>query len=204
MTDTRRKIVEAAQQIIADEGWGAATTRRVAEVAAVRSGVIHYHVGNVHNLRREAVLDGVASYFRELRDLTGDRTELTDRLRALIRTIASSDGTSQNARLLYASLDAAAHDPKLRNVITAEIEGLQHELATQTTAGRAQLLTAAVDGLIMQRAFGVEIDVATLLPVIHQLVDTTTPDTNARPENGTQLLRQTRDRCCCGEPRHAG
>ncbi|MFW2513976.1 TetR/AcrR family transcriptional regulator [Demequina sp. SO4-13] len=180
MTDTRTKIVEAAQQIIADEGWGAATTRRVAEVAAVNSGVIHYHVGNVHDLRREAVLEGVASYFCELRNLTGDRTDLADRLRALIRTITSIDGTSRNARLLYASLGAAAHDPELRNVIKAEIGSLQRELAAHTSAGRAQLLTAAIDGLVMQRAFGVEIDAGTLIPVIEQLLNTYPTDGDAQ------------------------
>jgi len=170
MSTTRSRIVAAAQQVIASDGWGAATTRRIAEAAEVKPGVVHYHVGNIDELRREAVLGGVTAYFDELRRLS-EEEDVGHQLATMIRSIASTDATSQEALLLYASLSAAAHDNALRDAINAQIAELRQVLTAHTDTGRAQLIAAALDGLIMQRAFGIDIDEDALIPAVRRILD---------------------------------
>ncbi len=53
---TSERLAAAAVQLIAEDGWAAVTTRRVAERAGVNQGLVHYHYGSVAALRREAAL----------------------------------------------------------------------------------------------------------------------------------------------------
>src|SRR5690606_27206640 len=92
-------------------------------------------------------------------------------LATMIRSIASTDATSQEALLLYASLSAAAHDNALRDAINAQIAELRQALTAHTDTGRAQLIAAARDGLIMQRSFGIGIDGVDLSPAVRRILD---------------------------------
>lgn len=50
MSETRQKILDAARASLLDVGYAGLSTRRVAEVAGVRVGHIHYHFGSKENL----------------------------------------------------------------------------------------------------------------------------------------------------------
>ena len=53
---TRRRLLDAGASLIVERGWGAVTTRAVAERADVNQALVHYHFGSIGKLRREAVL----------------------------------------------------------------------------------------------------------------------------------------------------
>jgi len=42
--------MDAAAELIAERGWGAVTTRMVAERAGLRPGLVHYHFDSVTDL----------------------------------------------------------------------------------------------------------------------------------------------------------
>ncbi|MFW6204657.1 MAG: TetR family transcriptional regulator, partial [Actinomycetota bacterium] len=54
--DTRHRLLGATAAVIARDGWGAVTTRRVAEEAGLTSGLVHYHFSSVDDLRRQATV----------------------------------------------------------------------------------------------------------------------------------------------------
>ncbi len=69
--ETRAALMAAAVAVVAERGWEAVTTRRVAEWAGLPPGLVHYHFASVNDLlidsalhaaREEAarVLDGLA------------------------------------------------------------------------------------------------------------------------------------------------
>ena len=49
---TRTVILDAAEQLMLDEGWAAVTGRRVAERAGLGSQLVHYHFGTMDDLLR--------------------------------------------------------------------------------------------------------------------------------------------------------
>lgn len=49
--DTRDRLLAATRTVFAAESWGAVTTRRVAEVAGVGAGLVHYRAGLTEQLR---------------------------------------------------------------------------------------------------------------------------------------------------------
>lgn len=57
--ETRRAILDAAEECFAASGFAGATTRQVAARAGVNVATLHYHFGNKRNLYR-AVLDAVS------------------------------------------------------------------------------------------------------------------------------------------------
>ncbi len=49
---TRTVILDAAEQLMLNEGWTAVTGRRVADVAGLGSQLVHYHFGTMDDLLR--------------------------------------------------------------------------------------------------------------------------------------------------------
>ncbi|WP_282786133.1 helix-turn-helix domain-containing protein, partial [Nocardia sp. CC201C] len=54
---TRARLMTAAVELIVERGWGAVTTRMVADRAGVRPGLVHYHFPSVTDLLIESALD---------------------------------------------------------------------------------------------------------------------------------------------------
>lgn len=61
------EIVDAARQLIADFGWGAAGSARVAKLARVSKALVHYHFQN----RRTLLVAVAASCRRRITERTG-------------------------------------------------------------------------------------------------------------------------------------
>jgi TetR/AcrR family transcriptional regulator, regulator of biofilm formation and stress response len=54
--ETRQRLLDAAAEAIVEDGWGAVTTRRVADRAGLRPGLVHYHFSSVTDLLIESAL----------------------------------------------------------------------------------------------------------------------------------------------------
>lgn len=123
-TDTREKIIEAAASLIPELGWGDVSSRRVAERAGVNTGVIHYHVGSIGELRRIAAVRKIRTFFL---DRIGEALAQEDpavAVETMLRALSANDPRDPELLLLYESLVAASRDDELR----AEIAGLLAEL----------------------------------------------------------------------------
>jgi AcrR family transcriptional regulator len=61
---TRTALLDAAEELMVDEGYAAATTRRVAAKAGVNNGLVHYYFGTMDELFVELFRRGVDSGVR--------------------------------------------------------------------------------------------------------------------------------------------
>ncbi len=179
---TRSRLIAAAQEVIATDGWAAATTRRVAETAGVNPGLVHYHAGTIDDLRRDAMLEGIQGFFADspLGAPSAAPASLASTLswvRALIDIDAQGTERERLARLLQESLIVAGRDPVvrtrvgeiLRNYRRAFADGLAAR-GVQDPVGTAGLIAVVVDGLLLQRMLDPDLDAEPILAGIDELV----------------------------------
>lgn len=168
---TRTALLRAAADVIAEDGWGAVTTRRVAERAGVRPGLVHYHFSSIGSLRAEAALsvaalpaveEAVGSLLDALVAQTGAHEAMEHLLAATLRSEMSA-----TTRILSEALVAAGRDESLRRrlagSLTAARNAVSARLVTLGTTPRAPghdagaeatatVLLAALDGLALHQA----------------------------------------------------
>src|SRR3954471_15457645 len=75
MIDTKQKIIDAAEQLIADQGYAATSLRQVIASAGVNLASIHYHFGSKEELLHELLM-------RKAGPVNEQRIELLDRYAA--------------------------------------------------------------------------------------------------------------------------
>ncbi|MFD5501366.1 TetR/AcrR family transcriptional regulator [Streptomyces sp. NPDC127061] len=176
-TDTREKIIEAAASLIPELGWGDVSSRRVAERAGVNTGVIHYHVGSIGELRRIAAVRRIRTFFL---DRIGEALAQEDpavAVETMLHALSANDPRDPELLLLYESLVAASRDDQLR----AEIAGLLAELRQRLCDWFAErgvarpltvavTLTAAIDGYLLQRSLDPSVEPGPLIEGLVGLV----------------------------------
>lgn len=158
-TGTREKIIEAAASLIPELGWGDVSSRRVAERAGVNTGVIHYHVGSIGELRRIAAVRRIRTFFLDRIGESLSQEDPAVAVETMLRALSANDPRDPELLLLYESLVAASRDEQLRAeiaVLLAELRqrlcdwfadrGVAHPLPLAVT------LTAAIDGYLLQRS----------------------------------------------------
>ena len=107
---TREKILTAADLVFGEEGFDAATTRRIAEQCGVNKALLHYHFSSKHHLFG-AVLD---SYYEQLNGV-------------LARELAT-EGTGRDrfARVLDAYVDFLGANQSFSRMVQREASGGKH------------------------------------------------------------------------------
>jgi AcrR family transcriptional regulator len=175
--DTREKIIEAAAALIPELGWGDVSSRRVAERAGVNTGVIHYHVESIGELRRLAAVRKIRTYFL---DRAGDALAQSDPAVAvdtLLRALSADDPRDPELLLLYESLVAASRDDQLRAELASSLAEFRQTLGTWFAARGvarphvvAATLTAALDGHLLQRSLDPSLDPGPLIDGLVGLV----------------------------------
>jgi TetR/AcrR family transcriptional regulator, regulator of cefoperazone and chloramphenicol sensitivity len=83
-TETRAQVIDAAVQCICEEGFGAATMRRIAERAGVTWGVMQYHFGDRGGLLSAVLETGYANLTERLRRIGIEGGDLRSRIRGLV------------------------------------------------------------------------------------------------------------------------
>ena len=180
---TRARLLAATSAVIADEGWAAATTRRVAEHAGLAPGLVHYHAGTIEQLRRDAVLESIRSFFAESLDIlrlsaddgTGADSSIDAWIHALVDPEPANAARTQQGRILQESLAVAGRDDALRESIAALVG--QHRAVVEDALARqgvrdphgtASMITAIADGIVLQRMLDPSVD---LTPVAASIED---------------------------------
>ncbi|MFR0357516.1 TetR/AcrR family transcriptional regulator [Streptomyces sediminimaris] len=157
--ETRARLLQAAAELIVEEGWGAVTTRKVADRAGVRQGLVHYHFPTVTDLLIDAALDSAR---REVEGAMTALTEATDPALGMeqMLTMMASYSAGDPATVLYSEmLLASARHERLRVGLsqlmrtwrTAAADWLRRNGAGEDADTAAVLLGAALDGLVMYR-----------------------------------------------------
>ena len=161
---TARKILDAAQRLLADGGFSAVTLEKIAAEAGVNKAAIRYCIGNKAGLI-EALVDALmAEEFQGVvHDLPG--MEPSERIHAAIRAKRRMVLRADEFRGFFDILPHAIRGPELRqcsaglypwwfeqNLRLLGLDGQGPDGRPELLVGLGRLLSAVVDGLSVQEA----------------------------------------------------
>ena len=159
---TRQRLLAATAEVIARDGWDAATARKIASTAGVNAGLINYHFGSKANLMLaalEATLEAeVAGPLPDTRH--GAEPEPPAVIAYLVRLTLGPQISPGARRVFESALAAVVRDPDLAVALRPTVHRFRGLLADvfdrAIAAGRmpptdtealAILCTAMLDGL---------------------------------------------------------
>ncbi|MFD7657136.1 TetR/AcrR family transcriptional regulator [Actinosynnema sp. NPDC059797] len=151
----RQRLLRAAAELIAEKGWGAVSTRVLADRAGVGSGVVHYHFDSLRAVLVEASVGALRAALAELPRLLEDSATPDEALAALLGAL---DGHGDQ-ELFIETILAATRDDALREAVREVLVEFRAELAAwlarrgvPTPESTAAVLAAALDGVLLHRA----------------------------------------------------
>lgn len=153
----RRQIILAVRQVIANEGVGAVTIARIAEVMGTSRGVVNYHFANKDEIVREALQSAV----KDASEATDQAVMEADDLESIVRLVVGLASSDSDWWKIYAAfLAEAIHDDFAREMIRATDRSFRENLATTLgSPARAAIVLALMKGLALQRLVDEEFDV---------------------------------------------
>jgi AcrR family transcriptional regulator len=183
LPETAQKLLVAAKNIIATEGFGGLTLNSVSAASGENKAMISYYFGNKAGLVA-AVLDSVihdeymASHDR-MRDVDPKR-----RAQRLVDEMRRMDAAVGEFRVFFELLPHVLRDETLRRRIASlyrwywsvKLEWLgvtspSDALEDPELLGVAQLLSAVIDGLAIQAAIDPELDLANPYRILGRMLE---------------------------------
>lgn len=170
--ETRQRLLDAAAQLIVEDGWGAVTTRRVADRAGLRPGLVHYHFSSVTDLLIEAALASARREMARATEAISQADDPSQGVAKVLEAVSEYTGTDPTTVLFSEMLLASTRLEPLRTQLaelmtewrTGVAEWLRVSNATALPGGSgdaggseddaeatALLLGAAIDGLVLHR-----------------------------------------------------
>lgn len=180
---TRDRIIDATASLIPELGWGGVTSRKVADRAGVKPGVIHYHVASMDELLRLAAVRRIRCFFNDSLDGLFILEDAGDAIEELFHGLTSADAQNNpDFRLLAESLVAANRDQELRVELADSLAELRRTLIDWFQARRvaspvplAVTVVAAIDGFLLQRMLDPDLDPAPLVEALRSLASQVSP-----------------------------
>lgn len=170
----RAKLRSAATELISEIGWNAVTTRRLADRAGVRSGLVHYHFDSLQDLLRKAALAEFESLVDAVLD---DGANIKGGPAALLILPDEFDASDANSVLMIETYLAAARDPLLKEQLAQRVDHFRRMLISALArAGNpnpeaAALVTlAALDGLTLQKGLDDELDIEGAIALLRTII----------------------------------
>lgn len=155
--DRRDRIIEACLEVIATEGVGGTSHRKVAAVADVPLGSMTYHFSGMDDLIREALnrfAHDVSDRFERRMSSTSGPQEAARAVLAII-----TEDTLPDARELVLTQELytlAARNPSYRDITDAWMARSRAALERHFDPATARLLDALIEGLSLHRALASE------------------------------------------------
>jgi len=181
---TRVRLLRAAAELIAEQGWGAVRTRAVAERAGLPHGTVSYHFRGKQELLTEAALYTVARAV-PLEGLVGEQGTPPDLVELIEGWLTGAETTDPVvAGVGMEAMLQAERDPVLRRRL-AELRGRYRAAMTdlvansqrrRTTtvqtdpAGLAALLAAIGDGLFLHARIDPELATEAAITALRDLL----------------------------------
>jgi AcrR family transcriptional regulator len=161
---TRARILEAARRVLAEEGLERFTTRRVAELAGVSHGMVHYHFTDKRELAMALLVHARRDWVEPLEELVDGPGSAEKRMRAVIAWIAEP-ATIETMRVHQSLFVLALQDEAVRERLAGEFarwrapfvalfrevgEELGLDALDAKSVGEA--FATAADGLVQQQS----------------------------------------------------
>ena len=164
----RAQIIAAAQDVIAEDGFPAASARVIAARSGCSLGTLSYHFASVDELLMAALRDASIEFTAEIVDTANKELGAVARLLTLIDgALPSSRTSSRNWKLWLEYWARAAHLPQLADLHVERYNEWRLTFARIIEAGVASgefrsvdpfqaavMLVALLDGLGMHAAIG--------------------------------------------------
>lgn len=173
---TREQLLDAAAQLVGEVGWGAVTTRLVAERAGVNAALVHYHFSSVPDLLSAAALRFAERILTEAADVLRS-AEPAKGLDRMLDDLSRYTGTDAESLLLVEAFLAAHRLPDLRSALAALVADFRTRVADWLRAAGVQdadavalLLGAAIDGLALHRGLDESVDFRAVAGPLRRLV----------------------------------
>ncbi|MBW4722139.1 TetR family transcriptional regulator [Saccharothrix obliqua] len=173
MATVRERLLAAAAELIAERGWGAVSTRVLAERAGVGSGVVHYHFPSTRAVLVEASVGALRGALDGVPDLLAAAADPEAALDALLAALDGAGGQE----LFTETFLAATRDDDLRHAVAAVLTEFRQVVATwlaergvPTPDATAAVLAAAVDGVLLHRALDPSLSRALVVPVLGRVL----------------------------------
>ncbi|WP_433726581.1 TetR/AcrR family transcriptional regulator [Nocardia sp. CA-129566] len=156
--ETRARLMTAAIELVAEHGWGAVSTRMVAERAGVRPGVVHYHFHSVTDLLIDA---SVSAARREYESVMAGVLALPgpEAMRGMLTAITSYTAADPVTVAMTEMMLAATRHERLRIELGRLLAEARAAMANWFRANgavtdpeaTAAVVAALLDGLILHR-----------------------------------------------------
>lgn len=182
---TKDRLLDAAFEVIADDGWSAATTRAIARRAGVNNALVHYHFGSLEALKLASVDRArVRAIRRPLDDL--DRApRLLDGIADAIAALESPEVDQRLLRVLMVMRAQVHVDAALQEMSRARLADLRQGYAARLVdeegvdaddaEALAALLIAALFGLYSDHLIDPDLPTAHAGRLLAELIRARTP-----------------------------
>ncbi|MGV0744337.1 TetR/AcrR family transcriptional regulator [Mycolicibacterium sp. XJ870] len=159
---TRRRLIEATAQVIRDEGYAAATSRRIATEAGVRSALLYYYFDTMDDLFVAVLRSGAEASLARMREAITDN----DPLQALWLINSDSRVTGLNAEFMALAnhrkaigAELKAYSERVRDIETTALAGVLRahgvDMDEFPPVVMSMLLTQSARSLCNEEAVGV-------------------------------------------------
>lgn len=179
---TRAQLVEAADQILIEEGYHAVTARRVAQRAGLKPQLVHYYFRTMDDLLVAVFRRAADSYLEQHeRALASDQP-----LRALWAINSDPSGTKRNMEFIALGTHREAIRAEIVGAAerfrTLQIEVVSREMAARGTsadsyppAGVILLMAAISRALVMESTLGIALGHQELRGIAERMLDEIEP-----------------------------
>ncbi|WP_227998974.1 TetR/AcrR family transcriptional regulator [Nocardia australiensis] len=156
--ETRARLMAAATDSIAEFGWGAVTTRMVAERAGLRPGLVHYHFHSVTDLLIDASLQMARTEYANVMAgvfAASGPAAMTQILTAIGSYTATDPATVAMSEMMLAATRHERLRDELRQFVvevrTALTDWFRDQQVVADPEATATVVLALIDGLILHR-----------------------------------------------------
>ena len=171
-------LLDAAEQLLVEVGYAGITTRRLAEVAGVNHGLVHYYFGSNENLLVRALERFTERLVERQRELYASDEPFIEKWRTAMRFLVSEDFTYEKIWLELQALGwnhpelrerLARVNDEWRTVVTEAFEEPHRELGIAMPLDALVSLVMTFNiGIIVERLGGIETGHDALLEWIDQ------------------------------------
>ena len=171
-------LLDAAERLLVEVGYAGITTRRLAEVAGVNHGLVHYYFGSNEALLVRALERFTERLVARQRDLYAAEAPFVEKWRTAMRYLVDEDATYEKIwlelqALAWNNADIRARlervDAEWRAVLTEAFEEPHRELGIEMPLDALVSLVMTFNlGVMLERAGGIDTGHAALLDWIDQ------------------------------------
>lgn len=184
--DTREKIIDAAYEVLAREGYERASTKEIAKQAGVAQGLINYYFNKKDDLFIEVLRKETKRYGEFLDDIKSVPPEelMMKMMKGLEDKVSHH---SEWYRLRYELFALGMRNPVFgdeiknllaegRNNVSSVLSRVYPKASSETMDSLVSIVIVCLDGLALQKITDAELDIKKAYAVLSKMIDSCLQD----------------------------